>query len=342
MRTHRAATVGLVCLTAVLSTGAGPLRAQPPSPGEGVIVDEYTKTRLGENALTRTIDTCALLDPGSVKEIFGAPPRVISLNGFDRCSMTVEPTGDSLRSWSISVNTGFTTVTKTDNAETLDLHGRTFARRKDRELPGLVDFRCTWALLSDGQGTPTVELGVDWHGMKNEPPPKPQCDLAKAYLPKVAPYLITPSRRGEGASKPELTLPTKDPCVAMPELAKRFGKPGQQPKMTSVSPFSCTLALSAYDPRSRERPEEIEVSFRWADNPAHKAANPVTIGGKPGNMAERGIDKKCQVDLQYDPTMVPERYATEPDGRDVQTITVVAKTCDVAQPAAELAVKGAR
>ncbi|GAA4005546.1 hypothetical protein GCM10022247_28760 [Allokutzneria multivorans] len=342
MRTHRVATVGLVCLTVVLSTGAGPLRAQPPSPGEGVAVDEYTKTKLPENAVKRTIDTCALLDPGSVKEIFGAPPRDIDLNGFDSCSMKVEPTGDSSRSWSIAVNTGFSTVTKKDNAETLELHGRTFARRKDRELPGFVDFSCAWALLSDNPSAPPVELSVSWRGMRDEPPPKPQCDLAKAYLPKVAPYLITPSRRGEGATKPELTLPTKDPCAAIPELAKRFAQPGQPPKMKSSSPFSCSLEVVPMNLQTRERAEEIEISFRWARNPAHKAEKPITIGGKPGNMAERSIDKKCQVDLQYDPTMVPERYASEPDGRDVQTITVVAKSCDVAQPAAELAVKGAQ
>ncbi|WP_143261888.1 hypothetical protein [Allokutzneria sp. NRRL B-24872] len=341
MRTHRVATVGLVCLTVVLSTGAGPLRAQPPSPGGEVAVDEYTKAKLPENALKRTIDTCALLDPGSVKEIFGATPRVISLNGFDICFMTVEPTGDSLNAWMISVNIGITSVTSDNNAETLELHGRTFARRKDRELPGGGDLGCTWALLPNDAGTLPVELSVSWDGMKDKPPPKPQCDLAKAYLPKVAPYLITPSRRGEGATKPELTLPTKDPCATVPELAKRFAKPGQPPRMKATSPFSCSIDLTPFNPQSRELPEQISVSFRWADNPAHKPERAVTFGGKPGSSAVR-FDKKCQVDVQYDPTMVPERFETEPNRRKVQTITVVANTCDVAEPAAELVVKGAQ
>ncbi|MCP3804236.1 hypothetical protein NLX83_33680 [Allokutzneria sp. A3M-2-11 16] len=342
MRTHRIATVGLVCLTVALSTGAGPLLAQPPGQGptDGVAVDSLTKERLAENAVKRTIDTCALLDPESVKEVFDAPPRDVTLREFDSCSMTVEPTpGTTSRSWSISVSTSVT-VSKRDNAETMELHGRTFARRADR-VGGIPDQSCAWAVLGDATTLP-VQLSVSWRGRNDEPPPKPQCEVAKAYLMKLVPYWLTPSKRGEGATKPELVLPTKDPCAAIPELAKRFAKPGVQPKMKSISPYMCALEVTPFNMQTRTLPEEIQISFRWADNPAHQAKQPITVAGKPGSVApERMIDKSCQVDVQYDPTMVPERFASDPNGRDVQVITVTAKTCDVAQPAAELVVKGA-
>ncbi|MFB9909521.1 hypothetical protein [Allokutzneria oryzae] len=351
MRTNRTVVVGLVCLTLAVSTGSasgeGLLRAQQPTPKvtDGVAIRPEDEKRLPALARARQIDACALLDPGSVKAIFGGVPRDVTPQDLDGCSMSVELSSSSVDGWRIAVESS-QLMREDPDSEKLELHGRTFTGKESEPIGGRPVSSCTWMMpTSEGRNSFAISLNVSWSGTGQ--PPKPPCALAKEYLVPLAPYWITPPLRGEGATKPELVLGTKNPCAALPELAKRFAVPGEQPRQEVIAPYSCTMTLTEYKPETRAPSTRLGISFGWSTNPVYLTSvkdssfRAATVAGKPAAVTMNPISRSCQVDVQYDPTTIPERFATEPTKRKMQVITVTAPTCEVAEPAAEIVVKGA-
>ncbi|GLZ28181.1 hypothetical protein Lesp02_03710 [Lentzea sp. NBRC 105346] len=334
MRTQ--ATVLVLCLTAAAAVActADPPHPAAPSTSDAapVQVNDAIPQELRAKAIAyagfRAIDACGMHDPKAAEKITGDKGDQIApaARGLNQCSLDLNKSEfESTWSFQIDVGDDFGADRRREAAPE-DIAGmRVFRRESDRNCELVRP-------LDDEYG---IRLTVSPRTARDQPPPKPACDVAREYVKDTAELWKTPPQRGAGRTSPDLPLGRVDPCDA---LSAALADLGGEPVMRPRGPYECQAKAKNGVVQKGQPPNEISVTLGADTDPtvlltlagsSSKEYKGADIAGSKAVLMQSKTG--CRTEVIYKPEISLIADARAEDATPTyQVVEVRTASCDIA------------